>query len=307
MFSEKFNKIIIVFNLFLRESEYKISEVCCQIKLMKKLNILFAFFVCVISQAQTISGTVISKDDNQPVPYAKIGIVNNNFGVQADENGEFQIKLDDISKDKELIVAVPGYKQFRSTVQDFIMQNPHDIILDEKVTNIQEVVITPKNYKEKNMGVNSKSKSMMFTPNMEKGNAVVEETAVAFSSGKRLKINKININFSRFESTKPIKVRYTVYDDVDGKPGNLILDHDIITTINKDQLEDSTFSLDVSKENIWAEGKFYVGIQFIGQADGKVALSGALFRAGFYRSFYGPWEKIGMAAPAINIDVREGK
>ena len=205
------------------------------------------------------------------------------------------------------VCMLPGYKQFRSTVQDFIMQNPHDIILDEKVTNIQEVVMTPKNYKEKNMGVNSKSKSMMFTPNMEKGNAVVEETAVAFSSGKRLKINKININFSRFESTKPIKVRYTVYDDVDGKPGNLILDHDIITTINKDQLEDSTFSLDVSKENIWAEGKFYVGIQFIGQADGKVALSGALFRAGFYRSFYGPWEKIGMAAPAINIDVRVKK
>lgn len=274
---------------------------------MKKCFLFLVFIFSICAQSQVVSGTVLSKDDGKAIPYAKIGIVNASFGVQADEKGRFELQLDKVSKDKELIVAVPGYKQFRSTVQDFIMQNPHDIILDEKVTNIQEVVITPKNYKEKNMGVNSKSKSMMFTPNMEKGNAVVEETAVAFSSGKRLKINKININFSRFESTKPIKVRYTVYDDVDGKPGNLILDHDIITTINKDQLEDSTFSLDVSKENIWAEGKFYVGIQFIGQADGKVALSGALFRAGFYRSFYGPWEKIGMAAPAINIDVRVKK
>ena len=274
---------------------------------MKKCFLFLVFIFSICAQSQVVSGTVLSKDDGKAIPYAKIGIVNASFGVQADEKGRFELQLDKVSKDKELIVAVPGYKHFRSTVQDFIMQNPHDIILDEKVTNIQEVVITPKNYKEKNMGVNSKSKSMMFTPNMEKGNAVVEETAVAFSSGKRLKINKININFSRFESTKPIKVRYTVYDDVDGKPGNLILDHDIITTINKDQLEDSTFSLDVSKENIWAEGKFYVGIQFIGQADGKVALSGALFRAGFYRSFYGPWEKIGMAAPAINIDVRVKK
>ena len=274
---------------------------------MKKYFLFFVCMLCILAQSQVVSGTVLSKDDGKAIPYAKIGIVNASFGVQADDKGRFELQLNKVSKDKELIVAVPGYKHFRSTVQDFIMQNPHDIILDEKVTNIQEVVITPKNYKEKNMGVNSKSKSMMFTPNMEKGNAVVEETAVAFSSGKRLKINKININFSRFESTKPIKVRYTVYDDVDGKPGNLILDHDIITTINKDQLEDSTFSLDVSKENIWAEGKFYVGIQFIGQADGKVALSGALFRAGFYRSFYGPWEKIGMAAPAINIDVRVKK
>ncbi|MPS75097.1 MAG: carboxypeptidase-like regulatory domain-containing protein [Chryseobacterium sp.] len=274
---------------------------------MKKINIIFALFAFVVSQAQLISGTVLSKEDSKPVPYAKIGILSSNFGVQADENGKFQIQLENVSKDKELFVAVPGYKQFRSTVEDFVKSNPHNIYLYEKVTNIQEVVITPQNYKEKNLGVNSKSKSMMFTPNMEKGNAVVEETAVEFSSGKRLKINKINMNFSRFESTTPIKVRYTVYDEKDGKPNNLILDNDIIATISKDNLQDSTFSIDVSKENIWLQGKFFVGIQFIGQADGKVALSGALFKAGYYRSFYGNWEKIGIAAPAINIDVKVKK
>ncbi|MNY02539.1 hypothetical protein D3C86_1351110 [compost metagenome] len=188
-------------------------------------------------------------------------------------------------------------------MEDFVKQNPHNIYLYEKVNNIQEVVIAPKNYKEKNLGVNSKSKSIMFTPNMEKGNAVVEETAVEFSSNKKLKINRINMNFSRFESTTPIKVRYTIYDEKDGKPNNLILQNDIIANISKDQLQDSTFSLDLKKEKIWLEGKFFVGIQFIGESDGKVALSGALFRSGYYRSFYGAWQKIGMAAPAINIDV----
>lgn len=274
---------------------------------MKKINFIFALFAILSFHAQTICGTVISKDDNHPIPYAKIGIVNSNYGIQADENGKFQIKLDDISKDKELIVAVAGYKQFRSSVEDFVKANPHNIYLYEKVTNIQDVVMTPKNYKDKNLGVNSKSKSIMFTPNMEKGNSVVEETAVEFSSNKKLKITKINMNFSRFESTTPIKVRYTIYDEKDGKPNNLILSKDIIATINKDDLDDFTYSLDVTNEKIWLEGKFFVGIQFIGQSNGKVALSGALFRSGYYRSFYGNWEKIGMAAPAINIDVKVQK
>ena len=274
---------------------------------MKKINFILALFAILSFHAQTICGTVISKDDNQPVPYAKIGIVNSNYGIQADENGKFQIKLDDISKDKELLVAVAGYKQFRSSVEDFVKTNPHNIYLYEKVTNIQEVVMTPKNYKDKNLGVNSKSKSVMFTPNMEKGNSVVEETAVEFSSNKKLKITKINMNFSRFESTTPIKVRYTIYDEKDGKPNNLILSKDIIATINKEDLDDFTYSLDVTNEKIWLEGKFFVGIQFIGQSNGKVALSGALFRSGYYRSFYGNWEKIGMAAPAINIDVKVQK
>lgn len=274
---------------------------------MKKLNFLFAILVFVAFQAQTISGTVLSKEDNQPISYAKIGIMNEDSGIQADENGKFQIQLDNVSKDKELIVAVPGYKQFRSSVEDFAKQNPHNIYLYEKVTNIQEVVLAPNNYKDKNLGVNSKSKSVMFTPNMEKGNSVVEETAVEFSSSKKLKINKININFSRFEATTPIKVRYTIYDEKDGKPNNLILNKDIIATIDKDKLQDSTFSVDVSSEKIWLQGKFFVGIQFIGQSDGKVALSGALFRSGYYRSFYDNWEKIGLAAPAINIDVKVKK
>ena len=291
----------------MRDWEKENSEVCVKLISMKKINFILALFAILSFHAQTISGTVISKDDNHPIPYAKIGIVNSNYGIQADENGKFQIKLDDISKDKELIVAVAGYKQFRSSVEDFVKTNPHNIYLYEKVTNIQDVVMTPKNYKDKNLGVNSKSKSVMFTPNMEKGNSVVEETAVEFSSNKKLKITKINMNFSRFESTTPIKVRYTIYDEKDGKPNNLILSKDIIATINKDDLDDFTYSLDVTNEKIWLEGKFFVGIQFIGQSNGKVALSGALFRSGYYRSFYGNWEKIGMAAPAINIDVKVQK
>ena len=291
----------------MRDWEKENSEVCVKLISMKKINFILALFAILSFHAQTICGTVISKDDNHPIPYAKIGIVNSNYGIQADENGKFQIKLDDISRDKELMVAVAGYKQFRSSVENFVKTNPHNIYLYEKVTNIQEVVMTPKNYKDKNLGVNSKSKSVMFTPNMEKGNDVVEETAVEFSSNKKLKITKINMNFSRFESTTPIKVRYTIYDEKDGKPNNLILSKDIIATINKDDLDDYSFSLDVSSERIWLQGKFFVGIQFIGQSSGKVALSGALFRSGYYRSFYGNWEKIGMAAPAINIDVKVQK
>lgn len=274
---------------------------------MKKCLLLLWFTVSIYTQSQIISGTVFSKEDKTAIPYVKIGVLNGDFGVQTDENGKFQFDLDKVTIDKELIIVVPGYEEFRSSVADFVKNKPHDIYLKDKVTDIQEVVIVPKNFKDKNLGVNSRSKSIMFTPNMEKGESVVVETAVEFNSSKKVKVTKINMNFSRFESTVPIKVRYTIYDEKDGKPNDLIIGKDIIATISKDQLNDSTFSIDVSNDKIWLQGKFFVGIQFIGQTDGKVALSGALFRTGYYRSFYGNWEKIGMAAPAINIDVKVKK
>lgn len=270
---------------------------------MKKYYLLLGIISALWMPAQTITGTVYTKDNQEPVPYAKIGIVNEDYGIQADERGQYTIKLDNIGREKQLMILVGGYETFKTSVADFIKNNPHPVYLEPKIVNIQEVAITP-NYKEKNMGVNSKSKSMMFTPNMEKGKNVIEETAVGFKANKKLKIMKINMNFARFDSNIPIKVRYTIYNEKDGKPDQLILNKEIIETISKNQITDQTYSLDVSKDNIWLQGNFYVGIQFIGQADAKVALSGALFHSGFYRSFYGAWEKIGIAAPAINIDVK---
>ncbi|AQX86056.1 carboxypeptidase-like regulatory domain-containing protein [Elizabethkingia bruuniana] len=270
---------------------------------MKKYYLLLGIINTLCVFAQTITGTVYSKGSQEVVPYAKIGIVNENIGIQADEKGQYTLKLDNVSRDKQLMILVGGYETYKVTVADFIKNNPHPIYLEPKVINIQEVAITP-SYKEKNMGVNSKSKSIMFTPNMEKGNDVIEETAVGFKTSKKLKIMKINMNFARFDSSTPVKVRYTIYSEKDGKPDQLILNKEIIETISQSQITNQTFSLDVSKDNIWMQGNFYVGIQFIGQASAKVALSGALFHSGFYRSFYGAWEKIGMAAPAINIDVK---
>lgn len=271
---------------------------------MKKLSIATLIFAATAIYAQTITGTVKSKEDETVIPYAKIGISNEGVGVQTDANGKFEFNFDSVSKDKQLLVEVGGFEPFKVDVSDFIKENPNSIYLTPKSTNIEEVSIKANTYKEKNLGVNTKSKNVMYTPNMEKGQSVVQETAVEFSSKKKIKISKININFARFESTMPINIRYTIYDEKDGKPGNLILNKDILATIKPTDVVDQTYSIDVNKESIWLEGKFFIGIQFIGQSDGKVALSGALFRTGYYRSFYDAWGKIGFAAPAINIDVK---
>ena len=53
----------------------------------------------------------------------------------------------------------------------------------------------------------------MFTTKYGKGNDVIEETAVGFKNKQKLKIMKINMNFARFDSSTPVKVRYTIYSE----------------------------------------------------------------------------------------------
>ncbi|WP_168802004.1 hypothetical protein [Chryseobacterium candidae] len=38
--------------------------------------------------------------------------------------------------------------------------------------------------------------------------------------------------------------------------------------------------------------------------DGRIKISAALFRTGLIREFYGDWQKMTIAVPAINIDVK---
>ncbi|MCE3076715.1 alpha/beta fold hydrolase [Chryseobacterium gwangjuense] len=92
-----------------------------------------------------------------------------------------------------------------------------------------------------------------------------------------------------------------------GFPDKNILEEEITVELTKDMIKDDTFTLDVNDRNIWVQGKFFVGIQFLKRFQGRITISAALFRTGYIRKFYGDWQKMTIAAPAINIDVKVDK
>ena len=59
---------------------------------MKKFNILFLLFSALYFEAQVVSGTVFSKEENKPIPYVKIGVEKEKTGVISDEKGNFSME-----------------------------------------------------------------------------------------------------------------------------------------------------------------------------------------------------------------------
>lgn len=275
---------------------------------MKKLNILLCVFTAGLYFSQTISGTVFSKDENRPIAYAKIGVDKENVGVISDEKGDFSIDLSKTNTAGKIKVEVAGYEPFTENVTDFIKRNFQKIYLQEKVKNIQEVKLKPKKLVDKNWGVNTKTKSVMYSVNPEfKNEDFLGETALEFKANKNSKIKTINLNIASITADRPVVMRYTIYNERNGFPNESILDEEITVELTKDKIIDQTFSLDVNDRNIWVQGKFFVGIQFLKKFKGRVNISAALFRTGYLRKFYGNWEKMKIAAPAINIDVKVDK
>ncbi|MBL1219562.1 alpha/beta fold hydrolase [Chryseobacterium sp. L7] len=275
---------------------------------MKKLNALLLLLAVSSFNAQIISGTVMSRNENQPVPYVKIGVEKENIGTVSDDKGHFSIDLSGFDASRKIKIEVPGYEPYAETVQNFRKQDKQQVFLNEKTKNIKEVSIKVKKLVDKNWGVNTKTKSVLYSVNPKfKKEDFLGETALEFNASKRSKIKNINLNIASYTSDRPVLMRYSIYSEKNGFPDKNILDEEITVELTQDMIKDGTYTLDVNDHNIWVQGKFFIGIQFLKEFEGRITISAALFRTGFLRKFYSDWEKISLAAPAINIDVKVDK
>lgn len=275
---------------------------------MKIYSTLFFLVAASAFHAQVVSGTIVSKNENQPIPYVKIGIEKKSTGTISDEQGKFSIDLSNTDPQQKIKIEVPGYNLYQETIQNFKKYDQQKIFLTEKTKNIKEITIKPKKLVDKNWGVNTKTKSVIYSVNPEfDKKSFLGETALEFNAKKRSKLKNINLNIASYVSTEPVLMRYSIYSEKNGFPDKNILEEEITVELTEDMIKDGTYTLDVSDRNIWLQGKFFIGIQFLKDFDGRIKISAALFRTGFIREFYGDWQKMTIAAPAINIDVKMDK
>lgn len=272
--------------------------------------LFFYFFLGTIVQAQIITGKVLSQHDGSPVSYAKIGIGSEENGTIADANGYYTLDLSTVNKDLNLMLDVGGFDKFSIPIHSFLQSNSYTILLQEKVRNIAEVVITPKHFKDRHWGVDSKSQKILFATYPDRKKEKEEqsrELAIQFSNKRKVKIQKINLNVADFQTDAPVELRINVYDEKNKIPNESVLYKDITAVVTKDSIINGTFSVDVSDHDIYVNSNFFVSIQFMNFFKGHIFLSGALLKTVFKRKYYGGWEKSSVASPAINIDVKVEK
>ncbi len=268
--------------------------------------------------SQTIHGTIVYNETKQPVPFAKIGILNENLGAIADEKGNFSLDFTNVNKSSNLIVEVAGFKPYQIFVGKFINQSNHQIFLEERITDIMEVVISAKKFKDANLGYNSKSKKIhidYLSKNSvgakkryseEELNQPQSEIAISIETKKNTKLIKINLNFAQFTLDKPIPARFNIYDEKDGKPNQLVNSQDLVFEISKDAIKDGVCTLDVSRKNIWLKGKHFISFQPLDRNfEGNFFVSAGFLGKAFQRSYLEPWRVLPASiVPAINVEVK---
>jgi TonB-dependent starch-binding outer membrane protein SusC len=166
---------------------------------MRKLSILFSAFMLMLScmlygQERTITGTVISGEDNSPLPGATVTIKGTNQGTTTSVDGNFSIS---VPVNGLLVISFVGYLAKEITITD---QTQVQAVLSPDIEKLDEVVVVGYGVQKKSLVTGSIAKigsediANTVTPRFEQAiqgkisGLVVAQNSGAPGSGSTIKI-----------------------------------------------------------------------------------------------------------------------
>jgi len=264
------------------------------------MRLLILILICNYTFAQTFGGKVIDKKNNEPVQFVNIGIPGKNIGTTSDEKGQFTITVTDQNDDDVLLFSCIGYEPYSVKIKTLKEAASKDIFLTEKIVNLKEVVVKPKLFKEKTVGITTQTKTA--EAGFEK-NKLGYEMGVLMSVKKKAELERININIAEC-SYDSIFYRLNIYQMNENKEFVNILTHPIYIKRSKAQVADK-ITIDLSNENIEVSGDFLVSLEHIKDlGEGRLYLSCKLFNKTYFReTSQGSWQTVAIGV-SISADVK---
>jgi hypothetical protein len=253
-----------------------------------KSSLFFALSLinCSLIFAQSsFKGVVIDAENNQPVPYVSIGIINKADGTVSNVKGEFEINLDaKVANDDTLKFSSVGYESKAFLVGDLKQKFKNTslgISLKKSISQLKPVVINSKRAHVKILGYETTSKLLGLG---------VGTNAIGSQGGVRIPIKHQNtsienLSFFIIQNTfERLTFRVNIYEMNDGKPGNNILNDNVIFKVGDKQ--SGKITVDLTNYNVIVNKDVLITVEWIDAnpaTNGTLDIAAVLFGSTYFR------------------------
>lgn len=250
-----------------------------------------------------LRGTVRDEKTNTVLPYVNIGILNKDIGTTTDSRGVFELRLSDSNQDDKLKISMVGYESKEIDVNDLLkhITSRTTFHLQEKASELREVVVVGKKLKSKTLG--NKTESKFFGGKFASDDLGSECVIKINVKQSPVYLGKFQFNIS-YNAEDTATFRLNLYTVKDGLPFENMLADNIIVKIGKNQT--GKIETDLSKYNIVAQEDFFIGIEWIeGSTNSGIVFSAGFVNKGTYyrRASQGRWRKYPMGV-GFNVSVK---
>ena len=246
--------------------------------------ILVAFTFQVFAQIR-ISGSVLNEKSRQPIEFVNIGIVGKNIGTVSDRNGNFSLLIDVQHANDSLLFSYIGFESRSVRISE--MRENGIITLSEKSQLLDEVVVVPRNFRERTFGTTTSSRRIQagFSQNLGyEAGLLIRNRGVALLKSVRANIASL--------ASGIIFYRLNVYEERGRRNFVNILTEPIYIITSREEILKNGLQIDLADKNIVVNGNFLVTLERISDLGDCILFFPASFRQRTYfrKTSQGSWE-----------------
>jgi hypothetical protein len=224
-------------------------------------------------KAQTVSGIVLDRETEAPLPYASVYLASLRNGIYSSVAGLFKLNYD--NPNDTIIISVIGYKPYKDKIANLKLAD-NVIYLEPNTIALNEVVVTPSKKKKKTMMLGMLNKALnklnslpAYGPVKMKNDGsssfCVEHYLFIEGINIPVRIKKIIVGCSKKEEQLEavFRIKFYTKNNETNEPDQLVNKKDIVKSFSRTKSKTITF--DVENENLVLphEGLF-VSVEHIG-------------------------------------------
>lgn len=255
-----------------------------------------------------ISGRVFDEKTNESLPYVNIGVLSRETGTVTDTDGNFNLPLIREFENDTIRISMIGYRPIEILVKDIEeKENPLSFAMIEQISQLNEVVVTAKAFKKKTLGNRTESKFISTGFSYDQLGA---EMGIKINIRKNptfVDAFNFNISYNRLSARSIFRLNF--YNVKKGKPSDNILTKNILVEIEPKQI--GLILVDLKPYNIILDDDVIVTLEWV-DSEGKnnegeaIFFSLGLLTNGtlYKKSSQARFKKHSSLGVAFNIDVR---
>jgi len=176
------------------------------------------------------------------------------------EDGSFQLFIPDSLKNDPLTFSFVGFEEAMIPAEKLDPSVNMEVVLREKTTELQEVIITNRKLKQKILGTKLYTPLLWFNLTVKKEEGYLEP-AKLIRIKEPAKLLNANIRVAGNKKSKDsITFRLNIYKIKDGLPGNHLIEKNIIKTF---PLSATLLTFDLKDEDIILDEDCAVAFEYI--------------------------------------------
>ena len=254
-----------------------------------------------------VNGAVLDSKTGQPLQYVNVGVLNKSVGTVTNSKGQFELEIPEEFLGDTLKISMIGYKAREWIIEDSNSgDSSMNIALEEQISELDEVVLTAKEYRRKTLGNKTKSKFLGTGFSYDQLGA---EMGIRININKPTLVDQFNfhISYNRLSATSVFRLNF--YSIKDGKPDTNILREQILSPIQAGQT--GVVSINLKPYGIVLQEDVIIALEWVenkgeNQKDEAIFFSLGMFNSGtlYKESSQAPFKKFNSMGVGFNLDVR---